>query len=56
MIKNEILSEIYVLASNILLGKATEEEIERVTSLAKNNNMLGNLKEELELVGRTLNE
>ena len=38
MDKGLVEAEILMLAADILMGKATKDEIERVTRLAKDNN------------------
>lgn len=54
MTDKDVRAKILNLSGEILRGKATEEEIKRVTSLAKEHNLLSFLKDEFKDLGRIL--
>lgn len=55
MDKESIKAEILNLSASILMGKAKEDEIKRVTKLACDNDLGPYLRDEFQSIGRTLN-
>ena len=52
--KNETTAMIYNLSGEILMNKATEEQIKKITKLAKEQDLLALLKAEFSNVGNNL--
>ena len=52
--QEEIEAEILLLSSNILMGKASEKDIKRVTKLAIDNDCQDILKREFTSIQKTL--